>query len=156
MDTGARISDAIRALSKKGAVQDTVWPYVPGQYDAKPPAAVKNAKRFLITDAKPVEGLEALKRALIDNGPVVAGITVYQSALSDETRKTGVIPLPAPNERPVGGHAIVIVGFDDNQKRIKFVNPWGPSWGEHGFGYLSYDYIEKFMDEAWTFKGAVA
>lgn len=154
MDSGAVIADAIRALSKDGAVEESVWPYVPGQFAAKPPAAVENAKRFRITNAKPVKGLDALKRALIHNGPVVAGITVYQSALAAETAKTGVIPMPAPKEQVVGGHAVVIVGYDDDRKRVKFVNSWGSGWGEHGFGYLPYEYIEKYMDDAWTFKGA--
>ncbi|MFI5340529.1 MAG: C1 family peptidase [Candidatus Methylomirabilales bacterium] len=153
-DSGAVIADAIRVLSKKGAVEDDIWPYVAGQYAAKPPAAVENAKRFRITDAKAVSGLDAVKSALIQNGPVVAGITMYQSAMTPATSKTGVIPLPASKEQIVGGHAIVIVGYDDKQKRLKFVNSWGSSWGEHGFGYLPYEYAEKYMSEAWTFKAA--
>jgi WD40 repeat protein len=152
-DSGAVIADAITALSKNGAVEDSVWPYVPGQYAVKPPAAVENAKRFRITNAKQVKGLDELKSALIQNGPVVAGITLYQSAFGAEAAKTGVIPLPAPKERVRGGHAIVIVGYDDNRRRVKFVNSWGSGWGDHGFGYLSYEYIEKYMVDAWTFNG---
>ena len=153
-DSGAVIADAIRVLSNKGAVEDSVWPYVAGQYAAKPPAAVETAKRFRITHAKAVKGLDALKSSLIQNGPVVAGITMYQSAMAPATSKTGVIPLPGPKDQIVGGHAIVIVGYDDKQKRVKFVNSWGSSWGEHGFGYLPYEYVEKYMSDAWTFKAA--
>lgn len=156
MDSGAVIADAIRVLTKKGAVEESVWPYVAGQYAAKPPAAVETAKRVRITNAKSLKGLDAIKKALVNNGPVVAGIEVYQSAMNPEATKTGVIPMPAPKEQIIGGHAIVIVGFDDKHKRIKFVNSWGSSWGDHGFGYLSYDYVEKHLSDAWTFKAATA
>jgi C1A family cysteine protease len=44
--------------------------------------------------------------------------------------------MAAPKEQIIGGHAIVMVGFDDKHKRIKFVSFWGSSWGDHGFGYL--------------------
>lgn len=76
----------------------------------------------VIVDAKPVNTLEGLKQALIQNGPVVAGIAMYQGAMSSETAKTGVIQMPRAKEQVLGGHAIVIVGYDDEQKRVKFVN----------------------------------
>ncbi len=147
-DSGAVIADGIRALTKEGAVEESVWPYVAGQYAAKPPAAVRSAKRFRITNAKEIKGLNALKNALVANGPVVAGIPVYPSAMQDIPAKTGVLPLPGPKEKLIGGHAVVIVGYDDKQKRVKFVNSWGSAWGDHGFGYLSYEYVEKYMSEA--------
>lgn len=33
------------------------------------------------------------------------------------------------------------------------MNSWGLGWGDHGFEYLSYEYIEKYMEDAWTFSG---
>jgi C1A family cysteine protease len=32
----------------------------------------------------------------------------------------------------------------------------GTGWGEQGFGYLPYEYLEKYMDDAWSFKFASA
>jgi C1A family cysteine protease len=62
--------------------------------------------------------------------------------------------MAALKEQIIGGHAIVMVGFDDKHKRIKFVSFWGSSWGDHGFCYLSYDYVEKHLSDAWTFTAA--
>jgi hypothetical protein len=106
-DSGAQISDAIKALSKKGAVEESVWPYKAGQYAAKPPAAVETAKRYRIVEAKPLKNLNAIKAALTANGPVVAGITMYDSAMTEEATKTGEIPLPKGNAKVIGGHAIL-------------------------------------------------
>jgi hypothetical protein len=156
-DGGAQLADAISVLSERGAVEESIWPYVPGQYADKPPVAVETAKRFHIIDAKVVKGLDGIKKALNQSGPVVAGVSMYQSAFDAEPRKTGIVPLPNPKkERMIGRHGIVIVGYNDNKKLVKFVNSWGPSWGENGFGFLPYDYVEKYVDEAWTFKVAAS
>jgi hypothetical protein len=37
-----------------------------------------------------------------------------------------------------GGHAMTIVGFDDNIKAFKVQNSWGKSFGENGFIYIDY------------------
>ena len=51
----------------------------------------------------------------------------------------------------MGGQAICIVGYDDDKKMIKFKNSWGPQWGDSGYGYISYSYVEKFLSDGWTF-----
>lgn len=44
-----------------------------------------------------------------------------------------------------GNHAILIVGYDDaNGGWFTFKNSWGKSWGDGGFGRLTYGYIEGF------------
>jgi hypothetical protein len=150
-DNGAYIKDGIAVLSSEGAVAEALWPYRPGKFAEKPPAAVETAQRFRITDARLVTTVDDLKRALKQNGPVVAGITLFTGSTADEVSKTGVIPIPNKKEHVVGGHAIVIVGYDDQARRVKFVNSWGKQWGERGFGFLPYEYVEKYMDDAWTF-----
>ncbi|HVP39025.1 MAG TPA: C1 family peptidase [Candidatus Saccharimonadales bacterium] len=150
-DSGARIEDGLTALSRMGAVAEDVWPYKPGEYAKEPPAAVEKAERFHITDIRSLTTLDDLKFALKQHGPVVAGISIHQSAMTKAVSKTGVLPLPKPTERVVGGHAVVIVGYNDATRQLKFVNSWGRDWGEHGFGYLPYDYVDKSLFEAWTF-----
>jgi C1A family cysteine protease len=151
-DGGAQIKDAIRVLEHEGAVKEGVWPYQPGKYAEAPPPAVKDAERFHITDARQLNSLRDVKLALIANGPVVAGITVYEGMEGAETAKSGVVPLPRKNESVIGGHAIVIVGYDDTKKLVKFANSWGKGWGDKGFGYLPYEYLDKYMSDSWTFK----
>lgn len=152
IDSGASIKDAITVLSTEGAVAEEVWPYRAGEFSDEPPAAVNQAARFRITGMKKVSMLDELKHALVQNGPVVAGISIFPAAMSPEVSKTGVIPLPSTSESMVGGHAVVIVGYDDHKSRLKFVNSWGASWGEKGFGYLPYEYFTKYQQETWTFQ----
>jgi len=66
------------------------------------------------------------------------------------TTKTGIVPMPAKNEYTLGGHAICPVGYDDKKQLIKFKNSWLDKWGQKGYGFLPYDYIEKYMMDAWS------
>lgn len=40
-------------------------------------------------------------------------------------------------------HCVYLVGWDDEKKAFQFVNSWGEGWGDKGFGWLPYSYIEK-------------
>jgi hypothetical protein len=42
------------------------------------------------------------------------------------------------------------VGYDDNKKLVKFKNSWGKGWGDNGYGYIPYSYINDFLWDAWT------
>jgi C1A family cysteine protease len=59
----------------------------------------------------------------------------------------GVIPDVDGGEE-LGGHAVIVVGYDDNKKRFKFKNSWGKAWGAKGFAYFSYQYAETKIWQA--------
>jgi C1A family cysteine protease len=61
-----------------------------------------------------------------------------------------VIPDPKPDDSVVGGHAICIVGYDDRKRLFKFENSWGPHWGDHGYGFVSYGYMDAHGAGAWA------
>jgi C1A family cysteine protease len=46
---------------------------------------------------------------------------------------------------PDEGHAVSIVGYDENGFLIK--NSWGVEWGDAGYGWLSFDYHRLFCGE---------
>jgi C1A family cysteine protease len=96
-----------------------------------------------------------MKRAL-NSGPAVAGLTVYQSFTAESVAATGIIQMPKAKESVVGGHAVCFVGYDDKKKILKFLNSWGAAWGDHGYGYLPYDYFREQSSDCWTFRYAGA
>lgn len=49
-----------------------------------------------------------------------------------------------------GGHAVLIVGYDDEQKVFMFKNSWGPKWGNQGYGYVTFDHVDGFSDQPLT------
>lgn len=69
---------------------------------------------------------------------------------------TGIIPFPPEMELRLGGHAICVVGYNDNQGQFIFKNSWGTGWGNKGYGSLPYDYVKAYCLEAWGLRGTVS
>lgn len=62
---------------------------------------------------------------------------------NNEIWKNAKIELPAYKEQLNWRHGILLLGWDDNTRLFKFINSWGTEWGQQGYGYLPYEYIEK-------------
>lgn len=66
----------------------------------------------------------------------------------------GVVPMPDPEERTVGDHAVMPIGIQD--ERVFFLQHWGPRWGDDGVGSFSIDYLNRYQREAWSIRPQVA
>src|SRR5437879_3142522 len=55
-----------------------------------------------------------------------------------------------PENEPNLGHSVALIGYDEGSQRFVFRNSWGPGWGDAGYGYLPYDYLERYQQEAWA------
>jgi C1A family cysteine protease len=149
-DAGTSLRDAIRVLRQVGAVAEDVWPYRAGEFSMKPPKAVEQAEHYKITQSHILNNSTEIKAALQRFGPVPGGFVMYRSAMSEAARKDGVIQMPITNELVEGGHAVCFVGFDDSKNMLKFKNQWTQEWGDQGYGYLPYEYADKFVSDAWA------
>jgi Papain family cysteine protease len=92
-----------------------------------------------------IRSLEELRAALYRAGPVMFAVPIYPGWFK---APGGVIMMPSASTQFTENHALLAVGYDDNVKLIKFINCWGRSWGDQGFGFLPYKYFEKCVD-AW-------
>jgi len=74
--------------------------------------------------------------------------------MSQQVAKTGIAKMPKPNERVVGGHAVLAVGYDDAKKCFIVRNSWGTDWGIRGYFMLPYGYLEdrNLSDDVWTIR----
>ena len=96
--------------------------------------------------------LNQLKGCLAHGNPFVFGIAVYASFESDQVAQTGQVPMPAPGEQLLGGHAIMAVGYDDSTQRFTVRNSWGSGWGMSGYFTLPYAYLisRGLSSDFWT------
>jgi C1A family cysteine protease len=49
--------------------------------------------------------------------------------------------MPGKTERSLGGHAVTLVGFNDETKQFIVRNSWGTAWGQNGYFTLPYAYV---------------
>ncbi len=142
-DAGASISDGAHVASTQGCPHEDLWPYDVGKFADKPPANVfTDGLKHLVLQVQQVnQDLTSMKEVLASGLPIVIGFVVYQSFESDQVSKTGVVPLPGHHERKLGGHCVIVVGYDDSQSRFILRNSWGTGWGMNGYFTMPYAYL---------------
>jgi len=146
---GTSIRCAMQVLHRIGVPCEDAYPYS-DQFEGSPKRWAKLiAKWGLIDSYYRCNGIDDLKIAL-PNGPVVIGVACFREIFFVDD--TGVIPYPANPDEMLGGHAVCAVGYDDSKQLVKFKNSWSFAWGQNGYGYLPYKYIDDFMWDSWIAK----
>ena len=84
-----------------------------------------------------VPTVAALKNALYQNGPVAISFEVF----NDFYHYTHGIYSYDGWSADVGGHLVLLVGYDDNNQCFIVKNSWGPGWGEGGFFRIAYSQV---------------
>jgi C1A family cysteine protease len=151
-DQGAFIRDAVKGAFKIGVCLEEVYPFAIADINKKPTsAAFLNAPKHKLQEYLAVENLEELKLSLANEHPVVFGFTVYPSFELESTLKTGIVPFPSQDEKPIGGHCVYACGYDDQNQWVICGNSYGETWGDKGFFYLPYSFFEKGLaSDMWS------
>lgn len=150
-DHGANLSSGIKALSVTGCCDEKVWSYDISRFRTQPNAAAyTEAYGHKISDYGQLNSLYAIKDCIASGFPVVFGFTVFANFESEEVENTGVLGMPAGRQE--GGHAVMIVGYDDVSKTVLVRNSWGTDWGMKGYFTMPYDYVSNpnWCDEFYT------
>ncbi len=153
-DGGCSLPDALNLLHEKGAVTLALMPYDPKSFRKQPDAAAaENATRYRIDYWRQVNVSDPreIKAQLNAGYPVIIGAEVDQGFVK---ARTGVI-WKSVQGRTLGGHAMVLVGYDDRRHAFKLLNSWGRDWGDAGYGWIDYDFIKKVVNEAYVAKDAL-
>ncbi|MBY3278232.1 C1 family peptidase [Rhizobium laguerreae] len=157
---------AATVLSKLGECEEQVWPYNPlgpcNNNGQEPKAARTNAAKYKLgTIVLPPTDVTRIKAALAGGSVVGFSIPVYDSWFkSPYTTQTGRINMRIGNEPSVGGHAMCLIGYQDDNNSpgggfFILRNSWDISWGFKcpygaGNGTIPYQYISRDCWEAVT------
>ncbi len=165
---GTWIRVAMTVLQDTGVCQEAAWPYnnsviANNEGQGPPPAnAQAQAAPFKVISTRQLQArwLQGLKEALADGQPVAFSVSIFQSWQNPWTFRNGDIRLPLPDERNLGGHAMVMVGYADDVDvpgggYFIVRNSWGEAFGQQGKvapGYcrLPYAFIQQHGWEAFT------
>jgi len=143
VDAGASISDGAHVVSTQGCPHETLWPYNTALFAEPPPqAAYADGLQHLVLQVQQVsQDLTSMKEVLVSGLPIVIGFTVYPSFESQTVDKTGIVPMPGHHEKTIGGHCVLLVGYDNTTSRFIIRNSWGTGWGMAGYGTMPYAYL---------------
>jgi C1A family cysteine protease len=155
-DSGAAIRDVLRSITAFGACSETSLPYDIDKFSDKPPTkCITSAKRHIskFQYLRVTQDILSLKTALASGYPVLCGIQVYDSFESDQCLRSGIVPIPdVQNEKLLGAHCVLLVGYNDSTKCFILQNSWGVSVGQGGFFKIPYQYIvdSQLSNDFWA------
>lgn len=158
IDSGCEIRNVMKAVANYGACEEDLVPYIIENFKIRPDnfyikrgkSKIKNFK-YLSVDQELIN----IKNCLFQGYPILLGIELYESSEYDENLKSGIIPIPdTNNERYLGGHCILLMGYDDEKSIFCFLNSWGDGVGDNGYFYIAYEYLldNKLATDFWTIR----
>jgi hypothetical protein len=169
-DGGCYIRDAMDVLRKLGAPPESYWPHnatasdpntwlwKPKDYPARKPNAsahTQAARHQALVYQAVRQDVMTVKACLTEGWPVVFGCTIFNSLYQGVTPKT-LFPMPSGYDYPLGGHCMVIVGYDDRAYGGTYIvrNSWGEDVGDKGHFYIPYAYLasEELASDFWTLR----
>jgi hypothetical protein len=113
----------------------------------------RNAIPFITQETYAIylyDGINDLKNHVLNGNAAVIGINVYSNFDNIENyNNTYCLNDVYGNMR--GGHAVTICGFDDGrgtsdgEGAFKLSNSWGPSFGEAGYFWMSYEAVQSSL-----------
>lgn len=141
-DSGAYIRDGIKTITANGVCPEPQWPYVERMFATLPSKACyrEATKHKAVTYQRVAQNLNQL-RAVLDAGfPFTIGFYVYESFIRTGYNG-GIARIPSRGEQFLGGHAVLVVGYNDATKMFTVRNSWGTGWGDKGYFYMPYAYL---------------
>jgi C1A family cysteine protease len=131
-------------LVKAGLPAESLYPYKSGDGASRTcgdGAVDRNwrAKSEAISDWGMVDGsVESIKKALAQYGPVPTTMMVFNDF---KLYKSGVYK-QTPGSKFLGGHAVLIVGYDDADQSLVVKNSWTTGWGDKGYFKIAYSEVQ--------------
>jgi len=163
-DDGAYLRTTMKAMVLFGVPPEQYWQYEPARLNEEPPAFCyafaqnyKSIKYYRLDPpgTMPDQVLANVRQFLAAGLPSMFGFTVYSSLPA--VGGGADIPYPVETDSCEGGHAVAAVGYDNNRRigphkgALLIRNSWGNEWGDHGYGWLPYEYVLRGLaDDFWS------
>ena len=96
---------------------------------------------------EPAKKILQVKKALAKNKAVIVGMELQRNFF--ELTKGKSWHSNIGDTSLVGGHAMVVVGYNQFKRAFRVLNSWGKDWGDNGFIWIDFDDFGKFCRYAY-------
>lgn len=176
-DRGSSFASNFTLMQNVGDLSIQEMPYNQADFRTQPTAAqLQAAKQYRISGDwrylwiqeaergpfSPPNDINAAKAWLTSGKMLVMAMSIYDDFPDYNGNPTAPYYDYDGTAPYAGGHGVSIVGYNDNinpggvdadhRGGFLMANSWGPAWNgaSNGFVYLSYDYVKRYMSEAWV------
>ena len=150
-DIGAYVRDAVKGVQQYGVCKEQLWPYNIKKFAIAPTnESYQEAKTRNIKNYYRVLTLEDMLDAMNNYQPIVFSIQIYDAFEYMEFGNC-VMTMPKPDESPIGGHAMCMVGYDLKTERMLARNSFGKDWCMGGYCWIPFEYVRTEVMDSWIF-----
>lgn len=140
-EKGAELKSTMEALTTYGVPLERYWPFSFLRTDMEPNLQAINAAEYRMQSYASI--LPSNFKSYLNNDiPIIIGIRTGKMfwKLSGEFSEHKYKPVNSIDNFQSKGHAITIVGYDDNLNGGSWIiaNSLGPKWGYQGYGAIPY------------------
>jgi hypothetical protein len=152
---GADVEYAFNLMKTKGNIPYTSLPALciptvnTEQLGMAVNAKIKDYVRLFDINATPNLKIQSVKKSISEKSPVVIAM-LCPSSFFGAKEYWQPTEIPADN---MGGHAMCVVGYDDNMYggAFEIQNSWGPYWGNLGYIWIRYADFANFVRYGFEF-----
>jgi len=132
--------DNLYLLREEGAASLARMTYDPSECSVQP-----DSLQFLNASGSRIPGFEkvdmtslrTIKAALVAHRPVV-----FATTIDDGFKKLSAPYIWSSRQGAEGeGHAMVIIGYDDNLSAFRILNSWSRAWADQGQAWIGYEFL---------------
>lgn len=149
-NTGCYIRDALNIAVKCGVSVEQAWPFIYSNMTKEPDTVARMFQTMnKVKKYYACLNEEEIKATLNRGHPVIFGMKIYQDFV-DNGRKAGTSTYvwnKSNNQKYYGGHAMVIVGYNDDKKAFIVRNSWGILFGDKGYNYIDYKTLKNLSHD---------
>ncbi len=137
---GGRLS--ANYLKKTGLPLESAYPYTATDGSCSAAAPGWQAGAYKVGAWGSVrQDLNTIKTALVNYGPLPIAFMVYEDFMH---YKSGIYSYTTGKQ--LGGHAVLLVGYNDAEQYFIVKNSWDTGWGENGFFRIAYSEMDNSVN----------
>lgn len=144
-NSGTRVNEALEVLKTKGTPKLTDFAFdcdkQPGEADHRLAEEHKIMDYKILCHQEDPNKVLSVKKSLASGNPVIFGMYSVPSFSSGSYYSDVWNRKPDDKDFERGGHAMVFVGYDDDQYggAFRLLNSWGTGWGDGGYLWIRYE-----------------